>query len=137
MKAQLLASSTIALTLFGSTIVNPKNIAIAGRIEPKPVQCYFFKGETLALQNTCTYEGWSWTGGGGTSLTWEDGVVSQIQFGLQGRGTKVCSDGERAIDGKCGKLYDRSPITLKRISNGTESAISCVQLAKKSICWKF
>jgi hypothetical protein len=135
MKTKTLFAGAIVLSFLGGAIV--PQLAIAGRVEPTPVRCYFFKGEALAMQNTCTYESWSWAGGGGNSLTWEDGVVSSIQFGLQGRGERVCPDGEMAVDRVCGKVYARSLNTLKRISNNREPAMTCIQLDKKSVCWKF
>jgi hypothetical protein len=138
MKAQLLASSTIALTLFGSMIVNSQKIAIAGQTQPIPVRCYFFKGETLQLENTCTYQGSSWAGGGSHSLTWKDGIVTSISYGLGARGAKTCADGEFLVDDKvCAASYSRSSKTLKRISNNSDSdRVNCLQMKGKSICWK-
>jgi hypothetical protein len=135
MKAQLLVSSTIALTLFGGAIA--PQIAQARTFENATVPCYFFKGETLALKETCQSNGASWMGGGGHSLKWSDGVVTEIKFGLHGRGTPVCPDKEQtSVDGKCGSTYYRSGKTLKRInSTEKEESIHCIQLKGKSICW--
>jgi hypothetical protein len=133
MKTQFLFLSTIALTLLGSVIL--PQTALAGRIHPTPVRCYFFQKEVLDIQNICTYESWSWAGGGG-AITWEDGVTTKYQYGLQGRGTQVCLDGEIAVDGVCGKTYQRSLNTLKRISDSGKSEIICIQLDNKSVCWK-
>jgi hypothetical protein len=138
MNTKNLFTSTIALTLFGSMIVNSQKIAIARPNPPTPVQCYFFKGETLQLENTCTYQGSSWAGGGSHSLTWKDGIVTSISYGLGARGAKTCADGEFLVDDKvCAVRYSRSSKTLKRISNNSDSdRVNCVQMKGKSICWK-
>lgn len=115
--------------------------ARAGRIEPTPVSCWLFRGDKLELNQTCTYESVSWAGGGTSSLRWEDGVRTQMAWGLQGRGEKPCAD--TSIDGVCGVTYGRHPATLKRISNAereklasqSQPTISCVQVQNKSVCW--
>ena len=135
MKIKTLFASTIALTLIGSTIV--PQTAQARTFENATVSCYFFKGETLALKETCQSNGASWMGGGGHSLKWSDGVVTEVKFGLHGRGTPVCPDKEQtSVDGKCGSTYYRSAKTLKKInSTGKEETIHCIQLKGKSVCW--
>lgn len=118
--------------------------AQAGRVEPQPVACWFFRGETLELKNTCTYESTSWAGGGGRSLTWEDGIKTSMGFGLVGRGTPACKDSnETAVDNVCGKGYARDAKTLKRMSEGQriklvnqdKKFILCIEVRNKSICW--
>lgn len=116
--------------------------AQAGRVEPESVKCWFYKGNSIALKSTCTYESHSWMGGWTAQLTWEDGVSNTITYGKQGRGDySACpSDDQYAIDGTCGKVYYRNSRTLKRvsssqISNG-QSAVTCVQLKQKSVCWQ-
>jgi hypothetical protein len=138
MKTKVLLTTAIALTIFGSTIVNSLKIAIARQTDPTPVQCYFFKGETLQLENTCTYQGSSWAGGGSHTLTWKDGIVTSISYGLGNRGAKTCTDDEFLVDNKvCATRYLRSSKTLKRISNNTDSdRLNCFQMKGKSICWK-
>ena len=129
-------------TLFASTIVLllpitvfPKG-AIARTFSNKTIECYFFKGEKLAMQDTCKSDGGSWAGGGGHSLKWSDGVVTNIKFGLQGRGTPTCPGEEQmSVDDKCGKVYSRSAKTLKRGNRDGNDNITCVQLDRKSICW--
>lgn len=115
----------------------------AGRIEPEPVTCWFFRGETLKLKNTCTYESTSWAGGGVRSLIWEDGVRTSMVFGLVTQGP-VCKDPkETSVDKVCGKGYARNARTLKRISeaermklvNRDKQFIRCVGVKNKSICW--
>lgn len=112
-------------------------------LKPKPVSCYFFRGEQVELKQTCIYEITFWSGGGVSSLIWEDGVKSNIAWGLQGRGEKICNDGEMNLDGVCGSVYYRHPSNLQRISqqdvgrmreNG-EKVLSCVQVKLNSVCY--
>ena len=130
----------IALLSFILPIALPQS-AQAGRIEPEPVTCWFFRGEALELKNTCTYESTTWAGGGGQSLNWEDGVKTSMAFGLVGRGTPACKNSnETSVDDVCGKRYGRHPQTLKRLSDReadrvSRNNISCVEVKKKSICW--
>ena len=133
----------ILILLLLSPIALPQP-AQAGRVEPEPVPCFFFRGETLEIRNTCTYESTSWMGGGVPSLTWEDGVKTSMAYGLIGRGTPACKNtSETAVDGVCGKDYFRDARTLKRISdkqrikllNQDEKYIVCVEVKNKSICW--
>jgi hypothetical protein len=130
-----LALASIVIAIFSAIP------AQAGRIEPRPISCWLFQGERIELKNTCIYESTSWLGGGGSKLRWEDGVVTQIQWGLVGRGERVCRENEQQIDGVCGKIYYRRLGELSRILNSKYSAynnrIFCVQLKQKSICWKF
>ena len=118
--------------------------AQAGRSEPEPVTCWFFRGETLNLKNTCIYVSESWGPGGGRSLTWEDGVTTSMVYGLVGRGTPVCKNtDETSVDGVCGKSYARDARTLKRISDEQRTKllsqdskfIRCIEVKNKSICW--
>ena len=115
----------------------------AGRIEPRLESCYFFRGENLELRQTCIYESTSWAGGGVSKLVWEDGVVTNIKWGLQGRGGKTTCDGEMSVDNVCAVSYSRHPITLKRISRETmermnrndQNVISCLQTGRNSVCY--
>ncbi len=127
-----------------SSIALPQ-AAQAGRVEPEAVKCWFYKGNSIALKNTCTYESHSWMGGWTAQLTWEDGVSNTITYGKQGRGDySACpSDDQYAIDGTCGRVYYRNPQSLKRISESmaqrlrdNQSVVTCVQLNQKSVCWK-
>ena len=133
----------ILTLLLLSPIALPQS-AQAGRVEPPPAACSFFRGETLDLKNTCTYESASWAGGDGRGLTWEDGVTTSMGFGLVGRGTPACKNtSETAVDGVCGKGYARDVRTLKRISekqrikllSQDKKSIHCVEVKNKSICW--
>lgn len=115
--------------------------AQAGRVEPTPVSCWFFRGEKLELQQTCIYESYSWAGGGGSTLLWEDGVKTQMAWGLQGRGEKPCE--EMSVDGVCGVMYFRDLTTLERISKAEgeqrqrneQQVVRCVEVRGKSVCW--
>jgi hypothetical protein len=135
MNIQLLSASLIALTLIIPTVAQQ---AIAGSFKDRSYRCYFFKGETLTIKDICKSDGGSWAGGGGQSLKWSDGTITSIQFGLQGRGTPACpSTDQISVDGTCGEPYYRSTKTLKRLNKPTGNVMECVQLDKKSVCWKF
>jgi hypothetical protein len=112
--------------------------AMAGTIEPTPVPCWFFRGESLELQQTCSYQSISWAGGWQGRLLWEDGVETIIRYGLQGRGDRPCED--TSLDEVCGSSYFRDPNSLERIpvepGRRVEGAISCVQPRQTSVCWK-
>lgn len=134
MKIKTLFASTIALTILGSATV--PQIAQARFFKNSSVRCYFFKGETLAMEEICKSDGASWAGGGGHSLKWSDGITTQIKFGLQGRGTPACPSKEQiAVDGKCGEVYLRSAKSFRRVNNTNGNTIQCVQLDRKSVCW--
>jgi hypothetical protein len=136
MKTRILSAATIALTLMGSTIVSYPKSAIAGYVPNTSVPCYFFKGETLKIQEICQASRATWAGGGGHSMKWSDGVVTNISFGIQGRGEIVCPRTEQiAVDGKCGTIYARSNTTFKRVKDDGSDRLSCVQLTGKSVCW--
>jgi hypothetical protein len=129
-----LFASGILLFTFSAT-ASPAN---AGSFQNK-MQCYFFTGETLSLQQTCVNEGGSWAGGALFTLTWNDGVTTKVRFGLQGargeEGQACPKRNQVEVDGKCGEKYDRSIATLKRTKLSSDPTIVCVQLVKKSICW--
>ncbi|MBE9144061.1 hypothetical protein [Planktothrix mougeotii] len=129
-------SALLAIIIMG--VASP---AYGGEVKPTPVPCWFFRGENLELQQTCTYQSNSWLGGGGSFLIWEDGVKTKMAWGLQARAGKPCED--TSVDGVCGVTYFRHPTTLKRISQAekeklkTESQrmIRCIEVQDKSICW--
>jgi hypothetical protein len=126
----------ITTAIFASTIVFNAGSAIARSFNNNTVPCYFFKGEVLEIQEVCQSDGGSWAGGGGHSLQRNDGIITQIKFGLHGRGTPVCPSTElTSVDGKCGKKYYRSSTTFKRVKNSSDDTIACVQLDRKSVCW--
>ena len=114
----------------------------AGRTEPQPKPCYFFRGEQLELRQTCIYESTSWAGGGVSKLVWEDGVTTILKWGLQGRGEKTTCNG-MSIDNVCALSYSRHPITLKRISRenmermnrNDQKVIYCHQTGRNSVCY--
>ena len=136
MNTKVLFASTTALIMIGSAIVSHPKSAIARSFKNNSVPCYYFKGETLELQEVCQSDGGSWAGGGGHTLKWSDGVTTQILFGLQGRGTPTCPTTEQtSVDGVCGKKYYRSNRTFKRVTNFNDNTIMCIQLDRKSVCW--
>jgi hypothetical protein len=103
--SKITVTASIALICAIPVIAQP---ASAASFKDKPVHCYFFQGEKLAIDNTCKSSGGSWAGGGGHSLKWNDGVTTQITFGLQGRGTPACpNSNQMAVDNVCGKTYYR------------------------------
>jgi hypothetical protein len=127
-------------TAIGGLLVSPVRAAGASH----STRCYFFEEEQLSIDNICRVEGSSWTGGGYSVFTWEDGVSTLRTFGHQGRGNKTCRDFEDGIDKVCGKSYSRYPTTFKRMSEKEanqfrkegKNVVACVQLKKKSICWQ-
>jgi len=121
--------------------------AIAGRIDPVEVPCWYFKGEKLQFRQTCVYDSASWTGGYSLRLRWEDRVTTSVGHGLIGRGEKPCGN-DYVIDGKtCGTRFFRNPDTMKRIAREEDgwrwrektgrNAITCIQAkgSKNSFCW--
>ena len=135
MNIKLLFATTIALLL--PITVFPKG-AIAGQTPPTQVHCYFLQNENLTLKNMCTYQGSSWAGGGQHTLTWEDGIQTILSYGSGSRGGLVCPENQVRVDGDvCGIRYVRSAKNLNRMSDSyAGSNLTCVQLNKKSICWK-
>jgi hypothetical protein len=126
----------IPLAVILSSVLPPQ--AIAGMIEPTPVPCWFFRGESIELQQTCSFESISWAGGWQQKLRWEDGVVTVFAYGLQGRGERLCED--TSLDGVCGSSYYRDPNSLERIpedkARQIERPIRCVQPQQNSVCWR-
>jgi hypothetical protein len=128
--------------IFVASFILMLESAIAGQVKPRPVSCYLFQGEKLVIRNICTFESTSWAGGGGSILTWKDGIKTRHAWGLQGRGERVCPEGEESIDQVCGKSYERNSKTLKSLSinahtQSTQNNLHCVQLKQKSVCWLF
>jgi hypothetical protein len=116
--------------------IAPISSVKAGRVEPTRIRCWFFSGEQLEFQQICSYESWSWAGGGRSKLVWEDGVATTIAWGLQGRGERPCEDS--SLDDVCGSMYYRDPNTLERLplqGQQTQGAIKCIQ-TRNSVCWR-
>lgn len=113
--------------------------AITTMINEKPIDCYVFKGETLAMKGTCKADRGSLASGGEYKLKWPDGIITFIALKVDGGRAPVCPiDTQMAIDRKeCRPSYLRSAKTLKRIkeTERTDTSITCVQLKDKSICW--
>lgn len=116
-------------------------VVAPARAEPVSIPCWFFRGEKLELQQTCISESHTWIGGGMRWIRWQDGVQTNMAWGLQGRGERPCVD--ISVDGVCGVSYGRHPTTLKRISNEewenrrrkNQPTIGCIQVQDKSICY--
>jgi hypothetical protein len=133
---QFLLPFTTCLTLF------IQSGAIASDTAFPAVKCYVFQGEQLSIENTCITEGETGPDGGFMTLTWENGATTLRSFGTP-QGTEICPNLEDNIDGFCGKSYLRHPTTFQQLS-GKEAdqlqekgnAVQCVQIQKKSICWK-
>ncbi|WP_071593281.1 hypothetical protein [Kamptonema formosum] len=117
--------------------------ASASKIDPTPVDCWFLRNGELKLTQTCTFSGHSWSGGGFSVLTWEDGVKTVIAFGLQGRGERPCP--EVGVDGVCGEWRYRHPITFEPLSDSELNirrrnaldVIQCVDVNHNSVCWHY
>jgi hypothetical protein len=134
---QFLLPFTTCLTLI------TQGMAIASETAFPAVKCYIFQGEELAIENTCITEGDNWPGGGFMTLTWENGATTLRSFGTQPQGSEPCPQPQSNIDGFCGKPYTRHPTTLQKLSEKEatqlqtkEQGLQCIQLPKKSICWK-
>jgi hypothetical protein len=128
--------------------------AIANGIAPKPVPCYFFKGEDLMIKNICVYESYRWLGGMAAELAWEDGVKTGISYGIQPPKTssrrtgKACPENKDHIkvDNICGPRYYRYFETLKRVAKAdtdqlfrdanSPPVIQCIQVKNSSVCWR-
>ena len=91
--------------------------AYAGRTEPQPVSCWFFRGEKLELQQTCIYQSFSGAGFWAANLQWEDGVKTRISRGIASKDDRRCKDDGLSLDRVCGSYYNRHPQTLRRISD--------------------
>lgn len=108
-----------------------------GPAEPTAAECLFFRNGQLEEHQSCTYSGYSWTGGGVTVLEWEDGVRTVINFGAQGRGERPCP--EVAVDGVCGEWSYRDAATLTPLSQSERDGIPtvrCVDVNNNSVCWR-
>lgn len=115
----------------------------AGRTEPQPKSCYFFRGEQLELRQTCIYESASGAGVWAAFLQWEDGVKTRISRGIASKDDKRCKDEGYSLDGVCGLSYYRHPQTLNRISDkdlkrmrrNNQETIFCVKVGLNSVCY--
>jgi hypothetical protein len=133
---QFLLPFTVCLTLI------TQSVAIASETAFPAVKCYIFQGEQLAIENTCITAGETSPDGGFMTLTWENGTTTLRSFGTH-QSTETCPNLEDNINGFCGKPYLRHPTTFQQISGKIadqlqkeRKTIQCVQLQKKSICWK-
>jgi hypothetical protein len=119
--------------------------SMAANVEIESLPCYFFRGEKLTIEQKCSYHMVSWTGGGVIKLVWQDGIKTDLQFGLQGRGERICPpQGPRpfdsmAVDKVCSSNYLRAPESLKIISQDEASrlgrAVQCTRVNRNSVCW--
>ncbi len=115
--------------------------AQAGRLEPTAGNCWFFRRGQLDLKQACIYSGYSWAGGGFTTLEWDDGVRTTIAFGLQGRGERPCP--ELSVDGVCGEWRYRDPRTFQPLTEAERTrrqitdipVLQCADVNHNSVCW--
>jgi hypothetical protein len=133
MNAKSLFASTILLTLISAAVGS--QIAKATEFKDRSGTCYFLKNEKLVLKDNCIISDGSLNGFSSQNLKWSDGIVTKIQFGPQECGDRTYSG--LTVDGVCGKRDIRSIKTLKPPRDDMEAAMSCAQLDKKTICWKF
>jgi hypothetical protein len=135
----LLITLPISSFLIG---VTSSIVAVAGRMEPRYLECFFFRNGKLELTQNCMVSGASWTGGGFTLLQWDDGTTTTIAFGLQGRGERPCP--QLSVDGVCGEFGYRDPINLQPLSDAEQNrrrqndlpVVQCANVNNNSICWR-
>ncbi|MGL4501348.1 MAG: hypothetical protein ACRCU2_19915, partial [Planktothrix sp.] len=96
-KRLLLITLPISSFLIG---VTSSIVAVAGTMEPRYLECFFFRNGQLEITQHCTVSGTSWAGGGFTLLQWDDGTTTRIPFGLQGRGERPCP--QLSVNNICG-----------------------------------
>lgn len=109
--------------------------AIAGAYPDRPGQCYFFRGETLEMHETCTLSTGYGAGAQYVILNWSDGVKTKI-FNLT-----VCKNG-----GNCGSTVDDVKATfysrdlfLKPTEEKDEQELTCYAIHNNdnSVCYRF
>lgn len=138
-KRLLLMTLPISSFLIG---VTSSMVAVAGSMEPRYLECLFFRNGQLELTQNCIVSGASWAGGGFTLLQWDDGTTTTIAFGLQGRGERPCPD--LSVDGVCGEFRYRDPTTLELLSDADQQRrqqnnlplMQCANVNNNSICWR-
>jgi hypothetical protein len=106
--------------------------------------CYFFRDGELDIAETCLSRMYVWSEGGLHNLIWNDGVVTEIQFGRPSGVDEVqCEDGPR-VDGWCSTSSYRDVETFELISTSeffrlrrTDfPVLTCVDVVDNSICWR-
>jgi hypothetical protein len=109
--------------------------SIAGEYPDRSGQCYFFRGETLELQEECKLSTGYGAGAQYVILNWSDGVKTKI-FNLT-----VCKEG-----GNCGSTVDDAKATLysrdlflNPTDEKDEQEITCyaIQNNNNSVCYRF
>lgn len=85
------------LTLAIGIVLASSLPAQSGPVRDK-VNCYFFRGDSLELRNTCKIEDATWAGGGNLKLYWPDGVVTVRQW--QNGPSRVSPTAHSWIDGE-------------------------------------
>jgi hypothetical protein len=109
--------------------------SMAGENPDRSGDCYFFRGETLELQEECKLSTGYGAGAQYVVLNWSDGVKTKI-FNLT-----VCKGG-----GNCGHTVDDEKATfysrdlfLNPTDDKNEQEITCYEIQgnKNSVCYRF
>jgi hypothetical protein len=133
----------LASTIFSIAINLHAGGAIAGHTQPQSTSCWFVRDQKLEISGNCTIESWSYAGGSLRKLTWEDGVTTSIQYGVQNHRRSVCPKGtdEIALDDVCGSEYLRYAKTFERVlkseASRAKDTINCIEVKQRSVCWRF
>ena len=138
-KTLLLITLPISSFLIG---VTSSIVAVAGTMEARYLECFFFRNGQLEITQNCTVSGTSWAGGGFTLLQWDDGTTTRIAFGLQGRGERPCP--QLSVDDVCGEFGYRDPVTFQPLSDAELNrrrqnnlpVVQCANVNNDSICWR-
>ncbi len=109
--------------------------SIAGEYPDRSGQCYFFRGETLELQEACKLSTGYGAGAQYVILNWSDGVKTKI-FNLT-----VCKEGGNCghtVDDEKAKFYSRD-LFLNSTDEKDEQEITCYAIQKNdnSVCYRF
>jgi hypothetical protein len=109
--------------------------SIAAEYPDRSGHCYFFRGETLELQEKCKLSTGYGAGAQYVVLNWSDGVKTRI-FNLT-----VCKGGGNCgntVDDEKATLYSRD-LFLNPTDEKNEQEITCYVIKKNdnSVCYKF
>jgi len=135
-------SRLIAISFLTSIVFSQSSMAME-RLDPIGTRCLFYRDEVLKLVQDCILGDYLWTGGGVKTLTWEDGVVTNINFGLQLGGSRPCET--VGVDGTCGEWsyqnargerITREERNRIRSEGFTTLSFDCVDVSGNSICWQ-
>lgn len=109
--------------------------SLAGEYADRPGQCYFFRGETLELQEACPLSTGYGAGAQYVILNWSDGVKTRI-FKLT-----ACKEGGNCgntVDDEKASFYSRD-LFLNPTDDKEEQEITCYVIKKNdnSVCYRF